>query len=398
MKNQLIQEIQAYIRAENIENASKRLVDLTWYYHRNENFHSKSIDLRKNYNESKLLGHQVSGESKDLLLQSCEALLAEIPMMDEANSDSGQLGKPLIEINGLAKKFHHGRSFQFGPIDMQINKGDIVGIVGENGNGKTTYLKLLIEEIAKDAGEMVHHYHLHDIEAPEIYKRKNRVAYVPQRIPKWRGTLKENLVYYAASHGVSAEENDAYVEYVIHRMGLTTFIDLKWSQLSSGYKLRFELAKMLVWQPEILVLDEPLANLDIQATQNLLSDLKFLAESHIHPIAIILTSQQLHEVEQISNKVLFLRNGAPVFAGSQSDFIASRAYKVVEFSVKNDANKAMELLKDWADQIDPIHEIIKVKFNEEKTSTELLQILIENQLEISYFRDISDSTIQLFNE
>lgn len=244
----------------------------------------------------------------------------------------------------------------------------------------------------------MHHYHLHDIEAPEVYKKKNRVAYIPQRVPKWKGTLKENLVYYAASHGVSPEENDAYVEYVIHRIGLTAFIDLKWSQLSSGYKLRFELAKMLVWQPEILVLDEPLANLDIQATQNLLSDLKFLAESHIHPIAIILTSQQLHEVEQISNKVLFLRNGAPVFAGSQADFVESRAHKVVEFSVKGDSNKAMDILQDWADQIDPIHEIIKVKFNEEKTSTELLQILIANQMEISYFRDISDSTIQLFNE
>ena len=398
MKNQLIQEIQAYIRAENIENASKRLLDLTWYYHRNENFHAKSIDLRKNYNESKLLGHQVSGESKALLLKSCEGLLNEVPSMDESADNAHLLGKSLIEINGLTKKFHHGRSFQFGPIDMQIDKGDIVGIVGENGNGKTTYLKLLIEEISKDTGDIMHHYHLHDIEAPEVYKKKNRVAYIPQRVPKWRGTLKENLVYYAASHGVSPEENDAYVEYVIHRMGLTAFIDLKWSQLSSGYKLRFELAKMLVWQPEILVLDEPLANLDIQATQNLLSDLKFLAESHIHPIAIILTSQQLHEVEQISNKVLFLRNGAPVFAGSQADFVESRAHKVVEFSVKGDSNKAMDILQDWADQIDPIHEIIKVKFNEEKTSTELLKILIASQMDISYFRDISDSTIQLFNE
>lgn len=147
MKNQLIQEIQAYIRAENIENASKRLLDLTWYYHRNENFHAKSIDLRMNYNESKLLGHQVSGESKALLLKSCEGLLNEVPSMDESADNAHLLGKSLIEINGLTKKFHHGRSFQFGPIDMQIDKGDIVGIVGENGNGKTTYLKLLIEEI-----------------------------------------------------------------------------------------------------------------------------------------------------------------------------------------------------------------------------------------------------------
>ena len=208
----------------------------------------------------------------------------------------------------------------------------------------------------------------------------------------------ENLIYFASIHGYKGEFNNKIVAYVIHRMGLTAFTGLTWNQISTGYKLRFELAKMLVWEPDVLILDEPLANLDIQATQNLLDDLKFFSQSTIHPIGILLTSQQLHEVEQVSDKVLFLRNGKPVVCGTKKDFEVTRNKRIIEISANNGIAEIEEILSGLTSGISEVNKIIRITFPKETTTTEVLSKLVAAKIELTYYRDITNSTVQLFND
>lgn len=398
MKEALIKEINQYLKSSNIENASKRILDFTWYYLRDYQEYDEALEIRKSYNLSKTLGQsEIDKEALLLFLEKLKALLTKIESIDIESGDATQA--PLIVVDQLEKTFNHiSKKFKFGPVSITINKGDIVGVVGENGNGKTTFLRLIQEEITKDSGELNHFYNLKNIAATDHYKRKNRTAFIPQRIPKWRGTLMENLIYFASIHGFKGEENEKIVNYVIHRMGLTAFVGLTWGQISTGYKLRFELAKMLVWEPDVLILDEPLANLDIQATQNLLDDLKFFSQSTIHPIGILLTSQQLHEVEQVSDKVLFLRNGKPVFCGTQKDFESTRNQNIIEITANCSLSEIESILSQYTTNISGLNKIVRITFSKDYSSTFLLEQLIKAKIELTYYRDISNSTVQLFND
>src|ERR1700743_3852361 len=100
----------------------------------------------------------------------------------------------------------------------------------------------------------------------------------------------KNLKYTSTCFGWKGKENFLWTEMIIARMGLRPFRTYTWNRISSGYKMRFELARTLLKQPEILLLDEPLANLDILAQQIILEDLKYLAQSQTMPLSIILSS------------------------------------------------------------------------------------------------------------
>ncbi len=398
MKQNIVAEVVHYLKNNNIENASKRLLDLCWYYLRETLEYEEALLIRKEYNLSKTLGQkEIDKADIELFRNKLEKLLDQISAL-EIEEEKVET-EPLIVVDNLEKTFNHiSKKFKFGPVSITINKGEIVGVVGENGNGKTTFLRLLQEEISKDEGALTHFYNIENLPASEIYKRKNRTAFIPQRIPRWRGTLMENLIYFASIHGYKGSLNEKIVNYVIHRMGLTAFTGLTWNQISTGYKLRFELAKMLVWEPDVLILDEPLANLDIQATQNLLDDLKFFSNSTIHPIGILLTSQQLHEVEQVSDKVLFLRNGLPVFCGNKKDFEATRNQRIIEISVDSRAEEIDQILDGMVNQISTLNKIIRISFPKEMASNKVLSKLLNAGIELTYFRDITNSTVQLFND
>lgn len=92
-------------------------------------------------------------------------------------------------------------------------------------------------------------------------------------------------------------------------MGLRPFRKHDWKDLSSGYNMRFELARMLLRKPELLLIDEPLANLDILAQQVILDDFRNIEKSPFRPLGIILSSQQQYEVEKTSDYVIILKNG-----------------------------------------------------------------------------------------
>jgi ABC-2 type transport system ATP-binding protein len=398
MKQKIIEEITHYLKSNNIENASKRLLDFIWYYLRNTPEYEEVLLLRKKYNLSKTLGQKEIGDNQLGIFKNELIHLLNNIKSTEINEEEVS-SEPLIVVKDLEKTFNHiSKKFKFGPVTININKGEIVGVVGENGNGKTTFLRLLQEEISKDEGQLIHFYKIQEQSASELYKRKNRTAFIPQRIPRWRGTLMENLIFFASIHGYKGIHNEKIVSYVVHRMGLTAFTELTWNQISTGYKLRFELAKMLVWEPDVLILDEPLANLDIQATQNLLDDLRFFSNSSIHPIGILLTSQQLHEVEQVSDKVLFLRNGAPVFCGNKADFEATRNQKIIEISVNSKAEQVEQILAGMIKKMSILNNIIRISFEKEVMSGDILSKLINSGVEITYFRDITNSTVQLFND
>lgn len=231
-----------------------------------------------------------------------------------------------MKAEGISKVFSKGRNpFSLKPLNVYLKTGEITGVVGENGNGKTTLLRILAGELSIETGTLV--YPALQTQTQDWYAVKNKLAFIPQRIDKWHGPLLETLKFHATIHDIKGESNEKQIDYILFRLGLDKFRDLKWSEISSGYRLRFELAKMLLWKPKLLLLDEPLANLDINAQQLFLQDLRFFSQSLKHPMGIILTSQNLHEIERVADNIIFIRQGETIYNGQRSNFAINREQK-----------------------------------------------------------------------
>lgn len=293
----------------------------------------------------------------------------------------------VIRAENISKRYKKG-NFSLKPISLDIATGEIIGVVGENGNGKTTLLECLSGKLSIDDGELS--YPL--LRKSDFYSIKHNVAFIPQRIPRWYGKLKDNLHFSAAISEVYDEDNHLLVDFILERLNLNRFAELTWDQISSGYRTRFEIARILLQKPTLLILDEPLANLDIKAQETILMDLRFISKSIRQPLAIILSSQQLHEVEKVADKVIMIRNGACIFSSDE----AADGATVVELESDMEHEQLIGIMQQ---------EELLAQFNggfytiesKSKTAQDILRLLMERNIPISYFRDITHSTKRYFN-
>jgi ABC-2 type transport system ATP-binding protein len=318
------------------------------------------------------------------LLEQCVNIQLPNPVQTEA---------PILVAHGIGKSYGIGK-FILGPISLSITKGQVYGLVGENGNGKTTLLRLLANELHLSSGKIDYHF---VNTAQEDYSLRTKLVYIPQRTAKWYGSLKDNLRFVLAHYGTPPQEIEPRLHLMIARLGLWKYQDLHWHQLSSGYKMRFELARTLLRKPEILLLDEPLANLDVNAQQVILEDLKHICNSLVNPIALILSSQQLYEVEKVSDKVIFLKNGQyndshPTEATNSEDRVL-----MIELDTTCSKEELANVLSNIGlSQLQNNGGNFIASFANGTYFNQVLQTLGNSQLPITYVRDISASTRRFF--
>lgn len=293
----------------------------------------------------------------------------------------------IISVKNLQKVYN--ASFGLGPINLDIKTGEIIGLVGENGNGKTTLLRSLCGELHPTSGTINYQFQYDD-----LYDLRTKLVYIPQRTDTWRGSMYENLEFTASCYGYSPEENNLVVDLVITRLGLRKFRNHYWNNLSSGYKMRFELARMLLRKPKILLIDEPLANLDILAQQTILDDFRNIANSAFRPIAIVLSSQQLYEVEKTSNQVVFLKRGSQKNLNAEND-LAKNCIIEFESSLNlSDLKQAFTSLEVIS--LEQNGGTFIVTFPEKIEMNDFLKVVINQSIPMTYMRNISNSTRRFF--
>jgi ABC-2 type transport system ATP-binding protein len=372
-------EISSYLKHGDYNVAVRRTLDICLDTG-NEALIKNAIDWSKQYH----LNETAEKELPEDFLPAAEKLL------DEAGKELRMSDKvyPLVTAKKIAKTYSGG-NFSLKPISIALNTGNVLGVVGENGNGKTTLLRCLAGQLALDNGTV--EYHL--LQKPDNYAVKNHIAFIPQRIPRWYGLLKDNLHFSAAIAGVHGTQNDLMVDFMLERLNLSRYANLTWNQISSGYRTRFEIARILLQKPRLLILDEPLANLDINAQQTILTDLIFMAKAAHNPMGIILSSQQLHEVEKVADTVIFIKNGNCLYSSNdRAEKITSNA---VEFETTADRDRIIQLFGESK---------IELQFNggfytivsSTLTAQQVLALMVEAKLPLTYFRDITYSTKRFF--
>lgn len=320
-------------------------------------------------------------ERAETLLQKIE----KVPVQEH------YVEKSVLAAKNVKKSYGSNR-FSLGPVSMEINKGQVYGLVGENGNGKTTLLRILAKEISFNEGELNYSF---NVEPKDEYDLCTKLVYIPQRTEKWYGSLKDNLKFVLSNYGVSPEENETRTLMMIARFGLWNYKHLKWSELSSGYKMRFELARTLLRKPEILLLDEPLANLDVLAQQVVLEDLKSIANSVNNPIALILSSQQLYEVEKVSDKVIFLKNGK--YKDNSELGSSENEGLIIEIDTTASRENLLQVFGAFSlDKLNFNGGVYVAYFSADTEFYDVIAALGKAKTDIVYIRNISSSTRRFF--
>ena len=186
---------------------------------------------------------------------------------------------------------------------------------------------------------------------------------------------------------------------MILRMGLYKYKCMQWTELTGGYKMRFEIARALLPGPDLLILDEPLAPLDIVAMHTFLRDLRDIASSPARPLPVIVSSQHLHEIESIADKILFIEDGKSRFYGTVEELKSGGETNSFEIACGLTPAELQEKLR--------IPGILNIRdsgsgaiinASREVTAGVLLDELLKSNTVIEYFRDISKSTRKMFGK
>ncbi|WP_256752852.1 ABC transporter ATP-binding protein [Mesorhizobium sp. Mes31] len=219
---------------------------------------------------------------------------------------------PVIEARGLIKRY--GRFPAVDGIDLTVEKGEVFGLLGPNGSGKTTTILLLLGLTEPTAGS-IRVLGLDPLRQPLSVKQ--RVGYLPDQIGFYDHlTAYENLAYTARLAGLVASEANKRIVGAMERVRLADVADRRVATFSRGMRQRLGLAEVLVKQVEIAILDEPTSGLDPQSTQELLDLIRELAADGV---TIVLSSHLLAMMQTICGRVALFRRGRIGLIGRVAD-------------------------------------------------------------------------------
>ncbi|AKU79346.1 ABC transporter ATP-binding protein [Spiroplasma turonicum] len=213
----------------------------------------------------------------------------------------------MIELKNITREVG---GFLLNKVSFKIKKGSVVAFVGDNGAGKTTTIKAMFGELNLDSGSIT-------IDGEDIFKNNNlrKVAFFPDsnNVPM-ELSLRDYVNYLCSVNGMSKKEIKNNSKEVFKMLGLEKFVNKRLGQLSAGWKKRAIMASILVRTPDYIILDEPTANVDVEAK---LSFMNILHELRNIGVTILITSHILEELQEMANYLVLINEGQIVY---ESDF------------------------------------------------------------------------------
>ena len=220
-----------------------------------------------------------------------------------------------LEIHDIHKWF--GSHHVLDGFSLRVEQGDVVGLLGPNGCGKSTVLKIVCKLLSLDAGQV----RLMGKPLSELsYRARGLVGLCSQDAALYPDLLPaENLHFFARLYGLSDQDRQHRVAELMEIFELEKFANTPVGQLSGGWQQRLHLAVSLVHRPKLLVLDEPTAAVDIEARMDLWRLIEGLRDSGT---TILLTSHHLAEAERLCSRVALMRSGKVLAEGSVPALLA----------------------------------------------------------------------------
>ena len=225
---------------------------------------------------------------------------------------------PMLEITNLVKKYGKGKDEKVAVdgISLSIPRGSFFGLLGPNGAGKSTTIQCITGISQPTSGTIK----IDGVDVVKDYRTaRTKVGLSPQEFNvDIFATPAQLMDFMGGYYGVPKKERQARVDEMIKRFSLEEHRDMKFQKLSGGLKRRVMLGRALIHTPELLILDEPTAGVDVEQRHDLW---EYLKEMNERGKTIILTSHYLEEIEYLCNDIAIINHGKIVAQGKKGEFI-----------------------------------------------------------------------------
>ena len=241
---------------------------------------------------------------------SQDAQIAAIP--DEGAPSPNVNDTPAVRVSNLVK--HYGDMVALDYFDLDVHQGDIFGLLGPNGSGKTTAINCILALLTYDSGTI---RVFGQPMTPTSYDLKRRIGIVPQNVAVFNElTVEENIDYFCSLYVPRKSERAPLVEEAIVFAGLQDFRRFRPGKLSGGLLRRLNIACGIAHKPDLIFFDEPTVAVDPQSRNAILEGIQRLNSAGA---TVVYTSHYMEEVERICNRILIMDHGRHLALGTADE-------------------------------------------------------------------------------
>lgn len=288
----------------------------------------------------------------------------------------------IIEINDLVKRY--GKLTALNHFNLKVKQGDILGLLGPNGCGKSTAINCILSLLSYDKGDIKL---FGEKMSPTRYDIKKRIGIVPQEVAVFDElTVIENIDYYCGLYITDKNTRKQYITEVIALVGLEDFITFLPSKLSGGLKRRLNIACGIVHKPELIFLDEPTVAVDPQSRNKILDSIK---ELNRQGATIVYTTHYMEEVEQLCNNIVIVEKGQVIAEGTKEQLKSMiKVNEKIVIEIPDFPTEVKEKLLQLPGIIEITYDNVFATLNTEENKAvfaQVLHLLEENQISFGNF-------------
>ncbi|MDP2090160.1 MAG: ABC transporter ATP-binding protein [Candidatus Gracilibacteria bacterium] len=294
-----------------------------------------------------------------------------------------------IKIEKLVKNYGNNQVLK--EVDLEIEQGDFFALLGHNGAGKTTMISIMTNLVNKNSGKI--EINGVDIDS-DFALARSYIGVVPQEFnfdifSKVRDICMTQAGYYGIAKDVASKR----VDYYLAKLGLTEKANAKARELSGGMKRRLMIARALIHEPKILILDEPTAGVDVELRQSMW---EFIKELNASGTTILLTTHYLEEVEALCKNVAIINKGQIIENTSVKQLLTKLDEEIIVLNTLEDITEInKELLEKFHAVILNKNEL-EVTISKKYSLNDLFVALNNSQIKVTSFRNKVNRLEKLF--
>ena len=237
----------------------------------------------------------------------------------------------VVSVQNLVKKYKN--NYAVNGLSFDVKKGEILGLLGPNGSGKTTTINCILSLLQFDSGQIKI---FGETMRPSAYDIKQKIGVIFQEVAVFNElTVYENIDYFCGLYISDKSTRKQYIADALKLVSLEKFQKYRPKQLSGGLLRRLNIACGIAHKPELIFLDEPTVAVDPQSRNNILNDIKKLRNQGA---TVIYTTHYMEEVEELCDRIIILDNGKIIAKGTVDELkkLAKNQTKIVTGPTLND--------------------------------------------------------------